>query len=144
MKALSLTQPYATAMALGVKIWETRSWPTHFRGFVAIHAAKNFPGWAKAVVREAKNYHSGFPDVEDMPLDCIVCVGEITECRRTDELRSELSTLEQRWGDYSEGRYAFKFELNRMIVPPVPAKGALGFWTMDEAMWGSIQNGLVK
>jgi len=34
MKALSLTQPWATAMAIGIKEWETRSWPTSLRGRV--------------------------------------------------------------------------------------------------------------
>ena len=32
MRALSLTQPWATAIALGIKHWETRSWSTSYRG----------------------------------------------------------------------------------------------------------------
>lgn len=43
VKALTLTQPWATLVALGEKIIETRSWGTSYRGTLAIHAAKGFP-----------------------------------------------------------------------------------------------------
>lgn len=39
MKALTLWQPWATLVALGVKTIETRSWSTSYRGPLAIHAA---------------------------------------------------------------------------------------------------------
>lgn len=44
MKVLTLHQPYATAIALGHKRYETRSWWTSYRGPLAIHAAKGLPG----------------------------------------------------------------------------------------------------
>jgi activating signal cointegrator 1 len=47
MKAITLTQPWATLVAIGAKRIETRSWPTNYRGPLAIHAAKGFPKWAK-------------------------------------------------------------------------------------------------
>ena len=37
-KALTLSQPYATLLALGQKRIETRSWSTSFRGPLLIHA----------------------------------------------------------------------------------------------------------
>lgn len=40
MKAITLTQPYATLVSLGMKKIETRSWSTNYRGPLAIHAAK--------------------------------------------------------------------------------------------------------
>ena len=40
MKALSLTQPWASLVADGRKTTETRSWLTHYRGPLAIHATK--------------------------------------------------------------------------------------------------------
>ena len=42
MKALSLWQPWASAIACGSKTVETRSWSTKYRGPLAIHAAKRF------------------------------------------------------------------------------------------------------
>jgi hypothetical protein len=38
MKALSLWQPWATLVSIGAKRIETRSWPTKYRGPLAIHA----------------------------------------------------------------------------------------------------------
>jgi activating signal cointegrator 1 len=43
MKALSITQPWASLVAIGAKQIETRSWSTRYRGRVAIHAAASFP-----------------------------------------------------------------------------------------------------
>jgi len=40
MKAITLTQPWATLVAIGAKRIETRSWSTSYRGPLAIHAAK--------------------------------------------------------------------------------------------------------
>ena len=44
MKFLTLRQPWASLIALGVKTIETRSWSTSFRGPLAIHAGKAQPG----------------------------------------------------------------------------------------------------
>ncbi|MHB8318142.1 MAG: ASCH domain-containing protein [Acidimicrobiales bacterium] len=42
-KALTLYQPLASLVALGIKTIETRSWSTQYRGRLAIHAAKSAP-----------------------------------------------------------------------------------------------------
>jgi activating signal cointegrator 1 len=46
MKALSLTQPWASLVAWEAKRFETRSWTTTYRGPIAIHASKGMPRWA--------------------------------------------------------------------------------------------------
>ena len=43
MKAISLWQPWASAVARRAKFNETRHWATSYRGTLAIHAAKRFP-----------------------------------------------------------------------------------------------------
>ena len=45
MKAISLWQPWASAIAVGAKRYETRGWPAvaggqRFAGWLAIHASK--------------------------------------------------------------------------------------------------------
>lgn len=145
MKALSLTQPWATAMAIGVKEWETRSWPTGFRGLVAIHAAKRFPRWAKNFAMEIRHEHSLFPQhPSEWPVGCIVAVGEIKECRSTEDIRGQLSETERKWGDYGDDRYCFKFQLLRQVIPPALCKGALGFWTIPSEIWTPIQQTLTR
>ena len=43
MKALSLTQPWATLVVIGAKRIETRFWHTSYVGPLLIHAAKAIP-----------------------------------------------------------------------------------------------------
>lgn len=50
MKAITLTQPWATLVALDAKRIETRSWSTKYRGPLAIHAAKGFPKEAQQLL----------------------------------------------------------------------------------------------
>lgn len=38
VKAITLIQPWATLVADGAKMIETRSWGTKYRGFMAVHA----------------------------------------------------------------------------------------------------------
>lgn len=130
MKALSLTQPWASAVALGIKHWETRSWPTSYRGEVCIHASKKFPAGAKDFAEEMGMR------LGDLPLGCIVCVADLTECRQTATLSPTLSEVEWKWGDYSPERYAFRLENIRSLPEPIRARGALGFWAVewDEAV----------
>jgi len=39
MKVLSIKEPFATLIKDGVKIYETRSWKTNYRGELYIHAS---------------------------------------------------------------------------------------------------------
>lgn len=49
LRALSLTQPYASLMAWGEKRYETRGWSTAIRGEVAIVSSKGFPKKKRAL-----------------------------------------------------------------------------------------------
>ena len=51
MKAISLWQPYAALIALGFKKIETRSWPTTYRGPLAIHAAQKTMPYIEPALR---------------------------------------------------------------------------------------------
>lgn len=44
MKAITIRQPWASLIASGDKLYETRSWPTNYRGPIAIHAAQKVDG----------------------------------------------------------------------------------------------------
>jgi hypothetical protein len=48
MRAISLWQPWASAIALRLKSNETRGWATTYRGPLAIHAALRFDGQQRA------------------------------------------------------------------------------------------------
>jgi len=131
-RALSLTQPWATLMAIDAKRVETRAWNTNYRGWIAIHASKGFP-------MECRNlcYSSPFglamancisPD--DLPLGQILAVTEIVESRRTEHVGASLSEQEIALGDYSPGRYAIFTRGVRRLKQPITIKGALSIWRM--------------
>jgi hypothetical protein len=66
MKAISLWQPWASAIALGWKKNETRHWSTDYRGPLLIHAAKKIVPWPSI---EIQNLFDGIaPRPSDLPL----------------------------------------------------------------------------
>jgi len=127
LKALSLTQPWATAVALGVKQYETRSWTTHYRGRIAIHAAKNFPKWA----RDFASLELSLGRLPArLPLGAIVAVARIVEVFRAEEIAPKISAIERLYGDYSAGRFAWQLADVQALAEPVPCRGALSLWTV--------------
>ena len=108
MKAISLTQPWASLMALGCKTIETRCWPTKERGYIAIHAAKkmttadkDFAARSKVVVAlEAarlirieqkmpaiewlEDYHN--TNANALPRGEIVAVVHLSHCEETNRV----------------------------------------------------------
>ncbi len=144
MKGLTLTQPWATLMALGAKQIETRSWKTGYRGLVAIHAAKGFPTWCKNLWLD-EPFAAALADISPklIPRACVVAVGELFGIRPTNELLGHhptpLSDQERAFGDYTSGRHAWLF---RNVVPlplPIPCKGALQMWEVPPAVAAAIR-----
>lgn len=144
---LSLTQPWATLVAIGAKRWETRSRRSHYRGPVAIHSSKEFPEYAQdACIRNpfAKTIGRlrdklGAPSFMDvLPCGQILAVASQVRCEPAESLVTYLpgtellqsSTIgedEAYFGNYTPGRFAYELE-RATQVRPVPASGALGFW----------------
>lgn len=58
IKAISLHQPWASLVAMGIKGVETRSWTTRYRGPLAIHASKNARPWLELWVEAQRNPES--------------------------------------------------------------------------------------
>lgn len=126
MKALTLTQPWATLVAIGAKRVETRSWTTNYRGPLAIHAAKGFPREAMDFARMERTL-GRLP--ARIPRSCIVATARLVAVRSTMEVEQEISALERLYGDYSSGRFAWILDDVQQLAEPIPARGALGLWT---------------
>lgn len=126
MKALSLTQPWASLVDHGAKKVETRGWNTSHRGLIAIHAAKGFPKWAKEFASEDENMPP-----HELPLGSLLCIVKITDTMRTEEAvrRGLITPMESLRGDYSDGRFAWFLE-HVISFKPIPCKGALGLWNV--------------
>lgn len=133
MRALTLTQPWATLVALGHKTWETRSWGTDHRGRLAIHAAKSYPFDARDFAQELRT--EGL--LNDAPLPCgvVLCLVDLVTVWPTARLTpgapraGEISALERRLGNYEWGRFAWRLANVDVLTEPIPARGALGLWT---------------
>ena len=131
MKALTLTQPWASLVALGHKRVETRSWPTYRSQFstLAIHAAKGYP---KSAREFALTEHLIGRLPERIPLAAIVAVARLTKCERTENVVQTVSALERHLGDFSWGRWAWFLEDIRALPEPIPCLGALGLWRVPD------------
>ena len=145
MKALTLTQPWATLVAIGAKQWETRSWETPYRGPLAIHAAKGWTSADRRLVREDQFFGlalalAGIIDPEQLPRGAVVAMVDLVSVRFTGQLSpgnswpqpwiAELGDDERHVGNYSPRRYGWKLSNVRRLREPIPARGALGLWDL--------------
>lgn len=133
MKALTLTQPWATLVALGSKKVETRSWRTHYRGRLAIHAAKGFPRLAKEFAMHERTLGRLPPY---LPRGAVLCTVELRDCLPVEEVAPDVTALERLYGDYSIGRWAWVLENVEVFDEPIFTRGSLGLWNweLEEAL----------
>lgn len=126
MKALTLTQPWASLVALGHKRFETRSWSTNYRGELAIHAAAGYPRWAREFTAELIEDKATPGLSAELPRGAVLCVVRLVGIHRTQDLKPTF--LEESLGDWHPGRFAWALELVEVFDQPLPARGALGLW----------------
>jgi hypothetical protein len=153
VKALTLTQPWASLVALDEKRIETRSWPapaTLRQGArFAIHAGKNLSPvggrrgledlCASEPFRAALFERGPFRDPSELPLGAVVCSVELAGCIRTEncDFRSTATWVyphfvgaehERDFGDYTPGRHAWLLRGLLPVAEPIPARGHQGIW----------------
>jgi len=133
MKALSLWNPFAEFMRIGLKTIETRSWPTSYRGALAIHAAKRDVdelGWELV----GKFYTRENP-LNPMYYGAVVAVVDLSECVRVETFHDGkggfcLTETELELGDYSNGRFAWMTRHAAPLRKPLPMRGRQGLWNL--------------
>ena len=87
MKALTLWQPWASLVSLGVKTIETRSWDTKYRGPLAIHAAIKKPNFATVGNYDIDRFFKRAPyrligprcNEAELPLGAVVATCELVD-----------------------------------------------------------------
>ena len=152
MYAITLHQPWATLITLGVKNVETRSWPTPKRllgQVIAIHAGKRVvrrPGdrielelrtrlgeeWSRAIPAGAvvaTATLSGMARVTNVDLTSGHAVHEAgTEMGcAVGAARTEIDP----WGDFSAGRWLWFLADVEALPEPIPAVGRQSLWRWD-------------
>jgi activating signal cointegrator 1 len=144
MRALTLLQPWAQLVAVKAKRYETRSWNTHYRGPLAIHASLEFPQSSQALCR-CEPFAGALLGNEDLPLGCVVAICDLAAVIPTsppsDSLFPEAEDFpesELPFGDFSPGRFAWLLQNVRALENPIPARGARSLWEWDDTALGLL------
>lgn len=127
MKALTLWQPWATLVALGLKRYETRGWTTLYRGPLAIHAAKTRKG-IQVAGADVLELVAG----ETMLFGSVVAVCDFDGVVETDGARGAMDSRELLVGDWGEGRHAWRLSRVAPLRAPLYIRGRQGLWSLDE------------
>lgn len=156
MKAITITEPWATLILIGEKTIETRSWQTSYRGPIAIHAAKGMTRDElrcaldqpiRGLLINASVFHCSpvwtmraqFPRTRGRILaiadlvDCAPMVrsvaGEVRIIRHgRARIGEPVPAREKPLGHYAPGRFAWILENVRPVPERPEAKGALSLW----------------
>lgn len=132
MKALTIWQPYAQAIAAGLKKYETRSWATRYRGPLAIHAS------LKPLKAEHLCLAASY-GLEKCPCGEIIVFAELTDCiLMTKKLIEEQPPCEIDFGDWRPGRFAWRLDNIQIPNKRIKLSGRQGLWTLED------QNQLLK
>jgi len=134
VRAISLWQPWASLMACGAKMLETRSWDTAVRGQVYIHASQTKDGLKEL-------YHAPLATIEamekaldlpmgrwatELPFGKIIARGDLINSG--DAWRGLNIWPEQEpFGNFERGRFAHVYHRLKKIEP-VPYRGSQGFF----------------
>ncbi len=116
MRGLTVRQPWASLIATGQKPIETRSWPTKYRGPIAIHAG----------LQDDRDAMRRFGLDPNLPRGAIVATANLVEVRRLRPI-DQAATL----CPHVDGRYGWILEDIKQLDPPVPRVGAQGLWKVD-------------
>jgi hypothetical protein len=131
IKVVSLTQPWASLVAIGAKRIETRSWPAKYRGPLAIHAAKGFPKYARELCLQepfkSALAKGGFNTPAELPLGAVVAICRLDAVWKIDK-ESWIPEDQAPFGDFTPERYAWNLVEIKRLSEPVPAGGQRGLW----------------
>lgn len=126
MKVLTIKQPWATLIIQGNKKFEFRSWQTHYRGELLVHAGKSID---KEAMKRLEKY---LP--ENIPLGKIIGKVNLTNCIKTSPEFFQNVQKENK-DIYSKSifkeEYAWQVELIEKFENPIEVKGNLSLWDYD-------------
>jgi len=118
MKVLSIQQPWAELICMGIKDVENRSWNTNFRGEFLIHASKKFDYDSYVYLQEE---HDIFTDtlVCGFMLGGIIGMANLIDC---------VKGYNSEWSIGGEFQFVLK---DAQFLDFIPCKGALNFWNFN-------------
>ncbi len=139
MKALTICQPYAELIARGDKPIENRTWPTRYRGPLAIHAGKS-RAWLGVDDEEAALYAV---DVQRIAFGAVVAMADLVACLPT-QYPADTYNWPARWRqladhEHANGPWCWVLENVRRLTDPIPFTGSQGLWNVPAEIVDEIQ-----
>lgn len=137
MKALTLWQPWATAMVEGKKLVETRSWAppkTMAPLTIAIHAGKRVDDEASMFV-EGKNYPTGV---------ILGVVDVVKVATMNDQMIAAQTEEERSWGDWRSGRIAWFTKALLWFKEPIACTGHQQLWQIPSDVDAEVAKRLIE
>ncbi len=164
LMAITIHQPWALAIATGLKRYESRSRPTSYRGPLAICASKRLDDEQIDFYGHAINYvaRAATLDVEiarcqkafeaGLWMGAVVAVADLVDCLPSTAVRYTLpaegalesvdiaGSVERFFGDFSWGRFVWQFANVVPIDPPIEMRGFQGLWVPDTKLYEAIKS----
>lgn len=149
MKCISLWQPWASLWALGLKQWETRHWkyPNWLQNeTIYIHAATKWdsevkftleiPEFVEALQTNKERILLGsntktFNGIS-LPIGALIGTVKLVRCTPTETAKP--SDLEEMFGNYDSGRFAW-VGVEHKVITPIPFIGRQGFFDHEKQQY---------
>lgn len=139
---LSMHQPWASLLVLGIKRVEGRTWYTPHRGRLWIAAAAKQPTEQDIAAVEGMyralygNGNVAFP--KQYPVSCLLGCVDLVDCLAQEDYKEEFPEGE------SESPYVFVCENPQQLTVKFPVKGEHKIWKLDPAIHKAAKGGLRK
>ncbi len=134
MHALSVMQPWATLIVLGIKRIETRPWRTGFRGRLAVHASSRLPtGFDQLCCGEPYRSALLSSPWNRPPRGVLLGTVELCDCVRVEELDA-LDDGERSFGNFAPGRWAWLLADPQPLPWLIPVRGRLGVFEVGDVL----------
>ncbi len=141
-RCLSVRQPWASLIVLGIKKVENRSWTTDYRGRLLIHASARLEvrNWSDVVDvagpplgidEELDLTDEGLtlPALSALPLSAIIGSVELFDCVDVDDVPEEFDDA-----GFAGGPVCWLLRDPRPLAKPFACKGALRLWTPPSSL----------
>lgn len=138
-RALTVMEPWASAIIHAGKNIENRPWPIQHRGPLLIHAGRGYDQGAPPALRER------FPRVMHGPRGGGKFIGvvHVIDCHPTPQIADDDELFNAprcthrcaKWGD-PQANWHWELADPRPLVEPLAARGQLSLWRADIATFG--------
>ncbi|NEU77349.1 ASCH domain-containing protein [Hassallia byssoidea VB512170] len=139
--AISLWQPWASLIPLGLKHYETRTKKTNYRGKLLI---------CSTATHTAKQYQQYFKICEELqlppwektnfPCGCAIAILDLVDCiEMTAEFIAQQSATQILCGDWRRRRYVWKLENIQPLTESFAVKGKQGLFNISLAIQDDLK-----